>query len=149
LNSNWNLRIWLDSKVTMMIKIQMKDLKSREVIALPPYRNLIPRFRGEENPRWRIGTGYLNQREEDQDSGSEECWSCGAFFMMNDHRWWRTRSEKHEGLEGLFQWRVLFGFDSGLGSLISRVFGLRFGCRKKILIRNWTAQRSRLAFLSC
>jgi hypothetical protein len=35
----------------MMIKIQMKDLKSREVIALPPYRNLILRFRGEENPR--------------------------------------------------------------------------------------------------
>jgi hypothetical protein len=46
-------------------------LNIRDVSALSPYRNLVPRFRDEENPRIRIGRGYLNRREEDQDSRDE------------------------------------------------------------------------------
>ncbi len=49
----------------------MTHLNIRDVTTLPPYRNLIPRFRGEENLGVRIGTWYLNRGEEDQDSWSE------------------------------------------------------------------------------
>jgi hypothetical protein len=51
----------------------MKCLNFRDVTTLSPYRNLILRFRGEENPRLRIDTKYLNGREggEDQDSQGE------------------------------------------------------------------------------
>jgi hypothetical protein len=52
----------------MMFRVQIKGFKFKDVTALPTYKNLIPRFRGEENPRLRIGTKYLNRREEDQDS---------------------------------------------------------------------------------
>jgi hypothetical protein len=38
----------------------------------------------------------------------------------------RLRSGKYEGLEGLLRWRVLFGMDGGLGSLIYWVFKLGF-----------------------
>jgi hypothetical protein len=42
--------------ITTMTKIQFEELKSGDVTSLPPYRNLVPRFRGEEKPRLRIGT---------------------------------------------------------------------------------------------
>jgi hypothetical protein len=49
----------------------MKCLNFGDVTSVPPYRNLISRFTGEENPRLRIGSNYLNRREEDQDSQCE------------------------------------------------------------------------------
>jgi hypothetical protein len=51
-----------------VIRVQMKYLNFRDVTALPPYRNHVLRFRGEKSPRARIGTGYLDQGGEDQDS---------------------------------------------------------------------------------
>jgi hypothetical protein len=57
----------------------MECLNFWDVTPLPPYRNLILRFRGEKNPRLRIGTGYLDSGEEDQDSWSEVIsWSVGS-----------------------------------------------------------------------
>jgi hypothetical protein len=47
-------------------------LNFRDVTALPPYRNLVLRFRGEENPRARIGTVYLNQRKKIKIVGAKE-----------------------------------------------------------------------------
>jgi hypothetical protein len=46
--------------LTNVIRVQMKCLNFRDVTTLSPYRNLILRFRGEENPRLRIDTKYLN-----------------------------------------------------------------------------------------
>jgi hypothetical protein len=43
-------------------------------VTMPPYRNLVSRFRGEENLRARIDTRYLNQEGEDQDSWRGVSW---------------------------------------------------------------------------
>jgi hypothetical protein len=57
----------------------MKGLNFRDAITLLPYRSLIPRFRGDENLRLRIGTGYLNWGKEDQNSlGEGISWSVGS-----------------------------------------------------------------------
>jgi hypothetical protein len=62
-----------------MFRVQMKGLNFRDVITLPPYRNFIPRFRGGENLRLRIDTGYLNWGEEDQNSlGEGISWLAGS-----------------------------------------------------------------------
>jgi hypothetical protein len=45
----------------MSFRVQMNGLNCGDVASLPHYRNLIPRFRGEENRRLRISTGYLNR----------------------------------------------------------------------------------------
>jgi hypothetical protein len=49
----------------------MTLLNIQDVAALPPYRNLSPRFRVVENPKLRIDTGYLLRGGEDQDSWSK------------------------------------------------------------------------------
>jgi hypothetical protein len=108
--SNRNLRIWFDSKITMTIRVQMECLNFRDVTPLPPYRNLILRFRGEKNPRLRIGTGYLDSGEEDQDSWSEVIsWSVGSLsfhrrdtkvYMMPYSQVWGGRHlQRVEALE--------------------------------------------------
>jgi hypothetical protein len=60
---------------------------------------------------------------------------------VNNNQQGRTGSKRYEGREDL-QGRVLFQIDRGPGILIYRVFKLGNGCRKKMMIRIWTAQRS-------
>jgi hypothetical protein len=68
-------------------------------------------------------------------------WSCGAFLTTNDNQQGRTGSKRYEGREDL-RGRVLFQIGRGPGILIYRVFKLRNGCRKKMMIGIWIAQRS-------
>jgi hypothetical protein len=70
-----------------MITIQMKCLNFGDVTSVPPYRNLISRFTGEENPRLRIGSNYLNRREEDQDSRSEGILLVGRKAQLTRKSW--------------------------------------------------------------
>jgi hypothetical protein len=44
----------------------------RDVTTLSPYRNLVTRFRGDENLRARNDTGYLNRGEEIKIAGAKE-----------------------------------------------------------------------------
>jgi hypothetical protein len=74
--------VWIWVEFKSKLEIQLKGLNFRGVTALSPYRNLILRFRGEENPRLRIGTWYLNRMEEDQDRWSEGIsWSAGSSYF--------------------------------------------------------------------
>jgi hypothetical protein len=70
-----------------MSRVQKKALNFRDIITIPHYKNLILKFRGEGNPRLRIGTGYLNRREEDQDNGSEESFGLRVAFPSANKLW--------------------------------------------------------------
>jgi hypothetical protein len=56
----------------MMIRDQMICFNIRDVTTLSPYRNLVTRFRGDENLRARNDTGYLNRGEEIKIAGAKE-----------------------------------------------------------------------------
>jgi hypothetical protein len=100
--------------------------------------------------RFKNGTGILMERKENAlrsfpfgwhvEAGSRS-WSCGAFLTVNDNQQGRTGSKRYECRKDL-QGRVLFRIDRGPGILIYRFFKLRNGCRKKMMIRIWTTQRS-------
>jgi hypothetical protein len=70
--------------------INIRDLQP------PSYRNLVLRFKGEETIRARIDTGYLDRKEEDQDSWVEGIsWSMSSLsfgkwatniYMMLAHK---------------------------------------------------------------
>jgi hypothetical protein len=69
---------WVQS-LTKVIRVQVKYLIFEDVTTLSLYRNLVLRFRGEVNPRVRIGTRYLNQGKEVWDSRGEVIsWSVGS-----------------------------------------------------------------------
>jgi hypothetical protein len=73
-----------------------------------------------------------------------------SFLDSNDQRQGKDGSGRYKGLENLIWWRMLFGIDSGLGSLISLVFKLRSSHRiKGVIGKMGITQGSRLTFLSC
>jgi hypothetical protein len=55
-----------------MIKIQMEDLKSRDVTALPPYRNLAPRFTSTEEVTRGERLQRITAEGENLDNSNEE-----------------------------------------------------------------------------
>jgi hypothetical protein len=65
---------------------------------------LVPRFRGGEKPMTRIGTGYLDRGEENQDSLSEGIsWSTGSFSFSEQ----ATKADMlpySQGREGIIFW---------------------------------------------